>query len=102
RTNHANFHVRGYKEEGTVTTPFDMTVRNDIDRYHLVMDVIDRTPGLGSKAGLLRQRMVDARIEARAYARTYGEDPDEISNWTWSGENGAAVDEGSGGPDRGG
>jgi xylulose-5-phosphate/fructose-6-phosphate phosphoketolase len=102
RTNHANFHVRGYKEEGTVTTPFDMAVRNDIDRYHLVMDVIDRTPGLGSKAGLLRQRMVDARIEARAYARTYGEDPDEISNWTWSGENGAAADEGSGGPDRGG
>ncbi len=102
RTNHANFHVRGYKEEGTVTTPFDMAVRNDIDRYHLVMDVIDRTPGLGSKAGLLRQRMVDARIEARAYARTYGEDPDEISNWTWSGVNGAAADEGSGGPDRGG
>jgi xylulose-5-phosphate/fructose-6-phosphate phosphoketolase len=102
RTNHANFHVRGYKEEGTVTTPFDMAVRNDIDRYHLVMDVIDRTPGLGSKAGLLRQRMVDARIEARAYAQTYGEDPDEISNWTWSGKNGAAADEGSGGPDRGG
>jgi xylulose-5-phosphate/fructose-6-phosphate phosphoketolase len=91
RTNHANFHVRGYKEEGTVTTPFDMAVRNDIDRYHLVMDVIDRTPGLGSKAGLLRQRMVDARIQARAHAKTYGEDPDEITGWTWSGANGAAA-----------
>jgi xylulose-5-phosphate/fructose-6-phosphate phosphoketolase len=95
RTNHPNFHVRGYKEEGTVTTPFDMAVRNDIDRYHLVMDVIDRTPGLGSKAGLLRQRMVDARIQARAYAETYGEDPDEITDWTWSGVIGAAADEGS-------
>jgi xylulose-5-phosphate/fructose-6-phosphate phosphoketolase len=85
RTNHPNLHVRGYKEEGTVTTPFDMTVRNDIDRFHLVMDVIDRVPGLGSRAGLLRQHMVDARIESRAYAETYGEDPAEITDWTWSG-----------------
>jgi xylulose-5-phosphate/fructose-6-phosphate phosphoketolase len=89
RTNHANLHVRGYKEEGTVTTPFDMAVRNDIDRYHLVMDVIDRAPGLGAKAGLLRQRMVDARIQSRAYAETYGEDPADITNWTWSGSGGA-------------
>ena len=85
RTNHSNLHVRGYKEEGTVTTPFDMAVRNDIDRYHLVMDVIDRGPGLGAKAGLLRKRMVDARIQSRAYAETYGEDPAEITDWTWSG-----------------
>jgi xylulose-5-phosphate/fructose-6-phosphate phosphoketolase len=89
RTNHANLHVRGYKEEGTVTTPFDMAVRNDIDRYHLVMDVIDRAPGLGAKAGLLRQRMVDARIQSRAYAETYGEDPADITDWTWSGSGGA-------------
>jgi xylulose-5-phosphate/fructose-6-phosphate phosphoketolase len=83
RTNHPNFHVRGYKEEGTVTTPFDMAVRNDIDRYHLVMDVIDRVPGLGSTAAALRQRMVDARIEARAHAETYGDDPAGITDWTW-------------------
>ena len=84
RTNHPNLHVRGYKEEGTVTTPFDMAVRNDIDRYHLVMDVIDRVPGLSSRAALLRQRMVDARIQARDYAQTYGEDPADITEWTWS------------------
>jgi xylulose-5-phosphate/fructose-6-phosphate phosphoketolase len=86
RTNHANLHVRGYKEEGTVTTPFDMAVRNDVDRYHLVMDVIDRVPGVSSRAALLRQRMVDARIQARDYAQTYGEDPAEITEWTWSRE----------------
>jgi xylulose-5-phosphate/fructose-6-phosphate phosphoketolase len=89
RTNHPNLHVRGYKEEGTVTTPFDMAVRNDIDRYHLVMDVIDRAPGLGAKAGLLRQRMVDARIQSRAYAEAYGEDPADITDWTWSGSGDA-------------
>jgi xylulose-5-phosphate/fructose-6-phosphate phosphoketolase len=66
-----------------------MTVRNDIDRFHLVMDVIDRVPGLGFRAGLLRQRMVDARIESRAYAETYGEDPAEITDWTWSGSGAA-------------
>ena len=64
RTNHANLHVRGYKEEGTVTTPFDMALRNDIDRFHLVMDVIDRVPGLGSHAAALRQRMADERVRA--------------------------------------
>jgi xylulose-5-phosphate/fructose-6-phosphate phosphoketolase len=90
RTNHPNLHVRGYKEEGTITTPFDMAVRNDLDRYHLVMDVIDRVPGLSSKAALLRQEMVDARIRSRAYAEEYGEDPDEITDWTWPGSSGVA------------
>jgi xylulose-5-phosphate/fructose-6-phosphate phosphoketolase len=83
RTNHANLHVRGYKEEGTVTTPFDMALRNDIDRFHLVIDVIDRVPGLGSHAAALRQRMADERVRAAEYARTFGIDPDEISGWTW-------------------
>jgi xylulose-5-phosphate/fructose-6-phosphate phosphoketolase len=83
RTNHANLHVRGYKEEGTVTTPFDMVVRNDLDRFHLVMDVIDRVPGLGSRAASLRQEMEDRRVVAQAYAREYGEDPPEITDWTW-------------------
>jgi len=83
RTNHANLHVRGYKEEGTVTTPFDMVMRNDLDRFHLVMDVIDRVPGLGSHAAALRQQMVDTRIETRAYTREHGDDPAEIRDWTW-------------------
>ncbi|MEU8198080.1 phosphoketolase family protein [Microbispora amethystogenes] len=83
RTGHENLHVRGYKEEGTTTTPFDMAMLNDIDRYHLVMDVIDRVPGLGSTAAHLRQRMADARLRARAYTREYGEDPAEIRDWTW-------------------
>jgi xylulose-5-phosphate/fructose-6-phosphate phosphoketolase len=83
RTNHPNLHVRGYKEEGTVTTPFDMVIRNDLDRYHLVMDVIDRVPALGSHAAELRQEMADARVVARAYAREQGEDPPEITGWTW-------------------
>ncbi|MGH2690370.1 MAG: phosphoketolase family protein, partial [Actinomycetota bacterium] len=83
RTNHDNLHVRGYKEEGTTTTPFGMTMRNDLDRYHLVMDVIDRVPGLGSRAGALRQRMVDARARALAYAYEHGEDPPEVRDWAW-------------------
>jgi xylulose-5-phosphate/fructose-6-phosphate phosphoketolase len=83
RTNHANLHVRGYKEEGTVTTPFDIVMRNDLDRFHLVMDVIDRVPGLGSHAGAVRQAMADRRVEARAYTREHGEDPPEIRDWTW-------------------
>jgi xylulose-5-phosphate/fructose-6-phosphate phosphoketolase len=83
RRNHANLHVRGYKEEGTVTTPFDMTLRNDLDRFHLVIDVIDRVPGLGERAAGLRQEMVDARLSAAAYAREVGEDQPEISGWTW-------------------
>ena len=83
RTNHANLHVRGYKEEGTTTTPFDMVMLNDLDRFHLVMDVIDRVPGLGSRAAALRQRMVDERLRARAYTRAEGEDLPEIREWTW-------------------
>jgi len=85
RTNHDNLHVRGYKEEGTVTTPFDMVMRNDLDRFHLAMDVIDRVPSLGSHAAEIRQAMADRRTEARAYAREHGEDPPEIRDWTWAG-----------------
>ena len=83
RTGHANFHVRGYKEEGTTTTPFDMVMLNDLDRYHLVMDVIDRVPGLAATAGHVRQLMTDKRIAARAYTREQGEDAPEVANWTW-------------------
>ena len=85
RTNHNNIHVRGYKEEGTTTTPFDMVMLNDLDRFHLVMDVIDRTPGLGSTQAVLRQEMSDARLAARAYTREHGEDDPEISGWSWPG-----------------
>jgi xylulose-5-phosphate/fructose-6-phosphate phosphoketolase len=84
RTNHDNLHVRGYKEEGTVTTPFDMVMRNDLDRFHLVLDVIDRVPGLGSHAASLRQHLEDERLRARAYAREYGEDSPEIRDWRWT------------------
>jgi xylulose-5-phosphate/fructose-6-phosphate phosphoketolase len=83
RTNHANFHVRGYKEEGTTTTPFDMVMMNDLDRFHLVMAVIDRVPSLQGRMAHLRQEMVDARARARAYTREHGEDSPEISGWTW-------------------
>ncbi len=83
RTNHANVHVRGYKEEGTTSTPFDMVVMNDLDRFHLVMDVIDRVPGLSRRAAVTRQAMVDKRAEHHDYVRTYGVDLPEISNWTW-------------------
>jgi xylulose-5-phosphate/fructose-6-phosphate phosphoketolase len=83
RTNHANLHVRGYKEEGTTTTPFDMVMMNDLDRYHLVMDVIDRVPGLGPRAGHVRQLMADSRTRARQYTREHGEDLPEVQHWTW-------------------
>ncbi|GII60820.1 putative phosphoketolase [Sphaerisporangium krabiense] len=83
RTGHPHLHVRGYKEEGTTTTPFDMAMLNDIDRYHLVMDVIDRVPGLGERCALLRQQMVDARLAARTHTREHGEDPPQIRDWTW-------------------
>ena len=83
RNNHHNIHVRGYKEEGTTTTPFDMVMLNDLDRFHLVMDVIDRVPGLGERAAGLRQEMVDARLWARAYTREYGDDPPDVRDWTW-------------------
>ncbi len=85
RTNHHNIHVRGYKEEGTTTTPFDMVMLNDLDRFHLVIDVIDRVPGLGERCAGLRQEMVDARLEHRAYTREYGEDAPDIRDWTWAG-----------------
>ena len=83
RTNHSNIHVRGYKEEGTTTTPFDMVMLNDIDRFHLIIDVIDRVPSLASRAADLRQEMEDTRTRARAYTREYGDDPPEISGWRW-------------------
>ncbi|MEV0389107.1 phosphoketolase family protein [Nonomuraea sp. NPDC050643] len=85
RHNHDNIHVRGYKEEGTTTTPFDMCMLNDIDRYHLVMDVIDRVPGLGERQAHLRQRMSDERLHARAHTRDHGQDPEHIRTWTWPG-----------------
>ena len=85
RTNHGSLHVRGYKEEGTTTTPFDMVMLNDLDRFHLVIDVIDRLPQLAGKADHLRQEMVDSRLKARAYGRKHGEDPPEIRDWTWPG-----------------
>ena len=75
RANHDNIHVRGYKEEGTTTTPFDMAMLNDLDRFELVIDVIDRAPTLGGRAAQVRQSMEDARVEARRYTREYGEDP---------------------------
>ena len=85
RTNHANLHVRGYKEEGTTTTPFDMVMLNDLDRYHLVIDVIDRVPGLAVSAAQLRQDMVDERQRCRDHTRRHGEDPPHIRDWTWQG-----------------
>ncbi|WP_327092493.1 phosphoketolase family protein [Nonomuraea sp. NBC_01738] len=83
RHGHANLHVRGYKEEGATTTPFDMAMLNDIDRYHLVMDVIDRVPGLAVSCAHLRQNMAEARLRARAHTREFGEDLPEIQEWTW-------------------
>jgi len=83
RTNHHNLHVRGYKEEGTTTTPFDMVMLNDLDRFHLVMDVIDRVPRLGERAAHLRQEMVDERLRHRAYTREFGEDSPDVRDWTW-------------------
>ena len=84
RRNHANLHVRGYKEEGTTTTPFDMVMMNEIDRYHLVMDVVDRVPGLGQRAALLRQQMGDTRRRARQWTREHGDDLPEVREWRWS------------------
>jgi xylulose-5-phosphate/fructose-6-phosphate phosphoketolase len=83
RTNHANLHVRGYKEEGTTTTPFDMLMLNDMDRFHLVMDVIDRVPGLGARAAQLRQDIADERLRHRAYTRETGEDMPDVRDWAW-------------------
>ncbi|HEX7492155.1 MAG TPA: phosphoketolase family protein [Candidatus Limnocylindrales bacterium] len=83
RHGHDNMHVRGYKEEGTTTTPFDMVMLNDLDRFHLVIDAIDRIPGLGQREAHVRQLMEDKRTEARAYTRAEGEDAPEIRDWVW-------------------
>jgi len=86
RTNHDNLHVRGYKEEGTTTTPFDMTVRNDLDRFHLVMDVVDRTPLTGERAErahALRDAMVARRAEHARYICEHGDDLPDVRDWVW-------------------
>ena len=85
RANHSNLHVRGYKEEGTTTTPFDMVMLNDLDRFHLVIDVIDRVPGLIERAAHLRQEMADERLRHRAYTREHGIDPPAVTDWRWPG-----------------
>jgi xylulose-5-phosphate/fructose-6-phosphate phosphoketolase len=77
--------VRGYKEQGTTTTPFDMVMLNDLDRFHLVMDVIDRVSSLGSQAATIRQEMVDMRATARAWTRSHGEDLPQVRDWAWPG-----------------
>jgi xylulose-5-phosphate/fructose-6-phosphate phosphoketolase len=84
RTNHANLHVRGYKEEGSTTTPFDMAVRNDLDRFHLVGDVIDRLPQLGSRAAYLKQMLRDELIAHDQYIREHGDDMPQVAGWRWS------------------
>jgi xylulose-5-phosphate/fructose-6-phosphate phosphoketolase len=85
RTNHANFHVRGYKEEGTITTPFDMRVLNDLDRFHLVMDTIDRLPQIRAAGIDLKQQLQDKLIEHTQYIEKHGQDLPEIRNWMWPG-----------------
>jgi xylulose-5-phosphate/fructose-6-phosphate phosphoketolase len=83
RTNHNNLHVRGYKEEGTTTTPFDMVVRNDLDRFHLAGDVIDRVSGLAARAGHVKQHFRDRLLDHKRYVQTYGDDMPEIKEWRW-------------------
>jgi xylulose-5-phosphate/fructose-6-phosphate phosphoketolase len=85
RRNHANLHVRGYKEEGTITTPFDMTVLNDLDRFHLVIDTINRLPQTGSPGVYLKQQLQDKLVAHRHYIEKYGEDMPEVRHWTWPG-----------------
>jgi xylulose-5-phosphate/fructose-6-phosphate phosphoketolase len=91
RHGHKHLHVRGYKEEGTTTTPFDMCVLNQIDRFNLVKDVIDRVPGLAERSAYARQAIDEMLIEHREYIRKYGEDMPEIAKWTWPGAEGATA-----------
>jgi xylulose-5-phosphate/fructose-6-phosphate phosphoketolase len=90
RAGHKNLHVRGYKEEGTTTTPFDMCVLNQIDRFSLVNDVIDRVPGLRSKAAYAKQAIRDKLIEHKQYISRHGDDMPEIKGWRWGGQAGVA------------
>jgi xylulose-5-phosphate/fructose-6-phosphate phosphoketolase len=83
RTNNNNIHVRGYKEEGTITTSFDMTVLNEMDRFHLTIDVIDRMANLGSKGAYLKQKLMDKLVEHKQFICAHGEDMPEIMNWKW-------------------
>ena len=83
RTNHKNLHVRGYKEEGTTSTPFDMVVMNDLDRFHLVGDVIDRVPALGPRAAYTKQAIREKLLDHKEYIAAHGEDMPEIRNWKW-------------------
>jgi xylulose-5-phosphate/fructose-6-phosphate phosphoketolase len=83
RAGHDNLHVRGYKEEGTTTTPFDMTVMNDLDRYHLAGDVVDRTPKLQRVGAHFKQFLRDKLVEHKQYVREHGDDMPEVKNWTW-------------------
>ncbi len=99
RANHHNIHVRGYKEEGTTTTPFDMVMLNDLDRFHLVIDVIDRVEGLGERVAYLRQEMVDERMRHRAYTRDFGDDTSDVRDWTWPGSGPAPKLAAAGGSD---
>jgi xylulose-5-phosphate/fructose-6-phosphate phosphoketolase len=90
RTNHHNLHVRGYKEEGTTTTPFDMVVLNDLDRFHLVMDVIDRLPQLGARGAYIKQALCDKLMEHKHYIRIHGDDMPEVAGWRWGGQKAVA------------
>jgi xylulose-5-phosphate/fructose-6-phosphate phosphoketolase len=92
RANHENLHVRGYKEEGTITTAFDMTLLNDIDRFHLVMDAVDRLPQMSAREADLKQQLQDKLIEHKHYIRKHGEDMPEIRNWKWPGSAGETID----------
>jgi xylulose-5-phosphate/fructose-6-phosphate phosphoketolase len=91
RTNHPNLHVRGYKEEGTTTTPFDMCVLNDLDRFHLVSDVFERVPGLSARMAYVKQVIRDKLIEHKEYIREHGDDMPEIRDWRWGGKTASAA-----------